>query len=73
LRRTVPGVAGRIVSQRIVLLCIAPLPAFGRSRVSELDVVPLTTRKVLTWDLVCFPVPTSRFELVWKAVRARHP
>jgi hypothetical protein len=31
--------------------------------------MPLT----LTWDLVCFAVPTSPVELVWKAVRARHP
>jgi hypothetical protein len=29
--------------------------------------------EVLTWDSVCFAVPTSRVELVWKAVRARHP
>ena len=50
-----------------------PLAAFSRSRVPELDVVPLTTLKVLTWDLVCFAVPTFRVELVWKAVRARHP
>jgi hypothetical protein len=50
-----------------------PLPAFGRSRIPELDVMPLTTLKVLTWDLVCFAVPTSRVELVSKAVRARHP
>jgi hypothetical protein len=32
----------------------------------------LTTLKALTWDLVCFAVPTSQVELVWKAVQARH-
>jgi hypothetical protein len=36
-------------------------------------VVPLTTLKVPTWDLVSFAVPTSRVELVWKAVQTRHP
>jgi hypothetical protein len=28
--------------------------------------------KALTWDLVCFAVPTSQVELIWKAVQARH-
>ena len=32
----------------------------------------LETLKALTWDLVCFAVPTSQVELVWKAVQARH-
>jgi hypothetical protein len=32
----------------------------------------LTTLRALTWDLVCFAVPTSQVELVWKAVQARH-
>jgi hypothetical protein len=31
----------------------------------------LTTLKALTWDLVCFAMPTSQVELVWKAVQAR--
>jgi hypothetical protein len=32
----------------------------------------LTTLKALTLDLVCFAVPTSQVELVWKTVEARH-
>jgi hypothetical protein len=32
----------------------------------------LTTLKALTWDLVCFAVPSSQVELAWKAVQARH-
>ncbi len=28
----------------------------------------LTTLKALTWDLVCFAVPTSQVKLIWKAV-----
>jgi hypothetical protein len=47
--------------------------AFGSSRNPELAVVPLETLKALTWDLVCFAVPTSKVELVWKAVQAWHP
>ncbi len=49
-----------------------PLPAIGRSRVPELDVGASYDVEVLTWDLVCFAVPTFRVELVWKAVRTRH-
>ncbi len=28
--------------------------------------------KALTWDLVCFAVPTSQIELVLKALQALH-
>jgi hypothetical protein len=32
----------------------------------------LDTLKALTWDLVCFHVPSSQIEMVWKAVQSRH-
>ncbi len=34
--------------------------------------MPLDTLKALTWDMVCFAVPSSQIELVWKSVQARH-
>ncbi len=38
------------------------------------DILPMSldTLKALTWDLVCFAVPSSQIELVWKSVQARH-
>ncbi len=38
------------------------------------DILPMSldTFKVLTWDLVCFAVPSSQISLVWKSVQARH-
>ena len=32
----------------------------------------LETLKALTWDMVCFAVPSSQVELVWRAIQARH-
>ena len=32
----------------------------------------LETLKALTWDMVCFAVPSSQIELVWRAIQARH-
>ena len=38
------------------------------------DILPMSldTLKALTWDMVCFAVPSSQTELVWKSVQARH-
>jgi hypothetical protein len=38
------------------------------------DILPMSldTLKAMTWDLVCFAVPSSQIELVWKSVQARH-
>ena len=46
--------------------------AVARRAVREILPMPLLTLKALTWDLVCFAVPSSQIELVWKAVQARH-
>jgi hypothetical protein len=32
----------------------------------------LDTLKALTWDMICFAVPSLQIELVWKSVQARH-
>ncbi len=32
----------------------------------------LDTLKALTWDMICFAVPSSQIELVWKSARAGH-
>jgi hypothetical protein len=47
---------------------------WGVARKALGSVLPMwpETLKALTWDLVCFAVPTSQVELVWKAVQARH-
>ena len=39
-----------------------------------LDILPMSleTLKALTWDLVCFAVPSSQIEVVWKSVQSRH-
>lgn len=46
--------------------------AVARRAVPDILPMSLVTLKALTWDLVCFAVPTSQIELVWKAVQARH-
>ena len=47
---------------------------WGVARKALGSVLPMSpeTLNALTWDLVCFAVPTSQVELVWKAVQARH-
>jgi hypothetical protein len=49
------------------LPCVRPLVCPGAGLGACYDA------EMLTWDLVCFAVPTSRVELVLRAVRARHP
>ena len=46
--------------------------AVARRAVTSILPMSLATLKALTWDLVCFAVPTSQIEAVWKAVQARH-
>ena len=46
--------------------------AVARKAVHAILPMSLETLKALTWDLVCFAVPSSQVELVWKAVQARH-
>jgi hypothetical protein len=45
-----------------------------RQPLATCDILPMSldTLKALTWDLVCFAVPSSQIELVWKSVQARH-
>ncbi len=45
------------------------------ARQAVLDILPMpldTLKALLTWDMVCFAVPSSQIELVWKSVQARH-
>ena len=46
--------------------------AVARKAVRLILPMSLDTLKALTWDLVCFAVPSSQVEMVWKAVQARH-
>jgi hypothetical protein len=46
--------------------------AVARQAVHDILPMPLDTLKALTWDMVCFAVPSSQIELVWKSVQARH-
>ena len=46
--------------------------AVARKAVKDVLPMKLDTLKALTWDLVCFHVPSSQIEMVWKAVQARH-
>ena len=46
--------------------------AVARRAVHDTLPMSLETLKALTWDLVCFAVPSSQIELVCKAVQARH-
>jgi hypothetical protein len=46
--------------------------AVARKAVHDILPMSLDTLKALTWDLVCFAVPSSQIELVWKSVQARH-
>ncbi len=41
--------------------------AVARQAVHDILRMPLDTLKALTWDMVCFAVPSSQFELVWKS------
>ena len=38
----------------------------------DILLMSLETLKALTWDLVCFAVPSSQIELVWKDEQASH-
>jgi hypothetical protein len=44
----------------------------ARQAVHDALRMPLDTLKALTWDLVCFAVPSSQIELVWTSVQSRH-
>ena len=46
--------------------------AVARKAVELILPMSLDTLKALTRDLVCFAVPSSQVEIVWKAVRALH-
>ncbi len=46
--------------------------AVARQAVHDILRMPLDTLKALTWDMVCFAVPSAQIELVWKSVQARH-
>ena len=46
--------------------------AVARRAVQDILPMSLDTLKALTWDMVCFAVPSSQIELVWKSVQARH-
>ncbi len=41
--------------------------AVARQAVYDILCMPLDTLKALTWDMVCFAVPSSQIELVWKS------
>ena len=45
--------------------------AVARKAVLDILPMPLDTLKALTWDMVCFAVPSSQIKLVWKSVQAR--
>ncbi len=44
----------------------------ARQAVHDILRTQLDTLKALTWDMVCFAVPSSQIELVWKSVQAHH-
>jgi hypothetical protein len=46
--------------------------AVARKAVRDILPMSLDTLKALTWDMVCFAVPSSQIEMVWKAVQSRH-
>jgi hypothetical protein len=46
--------------------------AVARQAVHDMLPMSLDTLKALTWDLICFAVPSSQIELVWKSARAGH-
>ena len=46
--------------------------AVARKAVELILPMSLETLKALTWDMVCFAVPSSQIELVWRAIQARH-
>ena len=46
--------------------------AVARNVVPDILPMSLETLKALTWDLVCFAVPSSQIEVVWKSVQSRH-
>jgi hypothetical protein len=46
--------------------------AVARKTVHDILPMSLDTLKALTWDLLCFAVPSSQIKLVWKSVQARH-
>jgi hypothetical protein len=45
--------------------------AVARKVVQDILPMSLDTLKALTWDMVCFAVPSSQIELVWKSVQAQ--
>ena len=46
--------------------------AVARKAVDSILPMSLDTLKALTWDMVCFAVPSSQVELVWRSIQARH-
>jgi hypothetical protein len=46
--------------------------AIARKAVEMILPMPLETLKALTWDMVCFAVPSSQIEMVWRSIQARH-
>ena len=46
--------------------------AVARKAVAHILPMSLETLKALTWDMVCFAVPSSQVEMVWRSVQARH-
>jgi hypothetical protein len=46
--------------------------AIARKAVQLLLPMSLETLKALTWDMVCFAVPSSQIEMVWRSIQARH-
>jgi hypothetical protein len=46
--------------------------AVARKAVGLILPMSLDTLTAPTWDMVCFAVPSSQIELVWRAIQARH-
>ena len=46
--------------------------AVARKAVDLILPMSMDTLKALTWDMVCFAVPSSQIEMVWRSIQARH-
>ena len=46
--------------------------AVARKAVDLILPMSIDTLKALTWDMVCFAVPSSQIEMVWRSIQARH-
>ena len=46
--------------------------AVARKAVQDILPMSLNTLKALTWDMICFAVPSSQIELLLKSFQARH-